>query len=75
MSVTCPNGATLAIEARNVDGKPAWYWGVARMSMVNLRAEHKGTEVWTADWVSDLSAPNKGARNVNLWVAVVGHFG
>jgi hypothetical protein len=49
----------LAIEARNVDGKPAWYWGVARMSMVNLRAEHKGTEVWTADWVNDLSAPNK----------------
>jgi hypothetical protein len=51
----------LLVEARRPGegGPAAWHYAFARMSMVWLRGEHKGREVWTADWVSDLAAPNK----------------
>jgi hypothetical protein len=49
----------LMIEARPVDGSPAWHYGFARMSMVDLRARHKDRDVWSADWVTDLQNPNR----------------
>lgn len=51
----------LLIEARRGrgDAPPAWQFALARMSMVNLRAEHKGREVWKVDWVDDLESPGK----------------
>jgi len=48
----------LMIEARPVGGAPVWHYGLARMSMVNLRAAHKDHEVWKADWASDLRNPS-----------------
>jgi hypothetical protein len=57
--VTTDPEVLLAIEARPVDGKPAWHYGFARMSMVNLRAQHKDREVWKAEWAVDLQDPTK----------------
>lgn len=55
--VTTDPEVLLAIEARPVDGKPAWHYGFARMSMVNLRAQHKDREVWKAAWAVGLQDP------------------
>jgi hypothetical protein len=55
--VTTDPEVLLAIEARPVDGKPAWHYGFARMSMVNLRAQHKDREVWRAAWAVGLQDP------------------
>jgi hypothetical protein len=49
----------LVIESRPVDGKPAWHYGFARMSMVNLRAQHKGRDVWKVDWAYSLQDPKQ----------------
>ena len=49
----------LAIEDRPVDGVPTWHYAFARMSMVNLRARHKGRDVWSADWASDFRNASK----------------
>ncbi|MDR3636283.1 MAG: hypothetical protein P4L84_20945 [Isosphaeraceae bacterium] len=49
----------LLIEARPHAAGLAWHYGIARMSMVNLRAEHKERTVWTADWDDQAEAPNK----------------
>jgi hypothetical protein len=49
----------LMIEARPVDGASAWHYALARMSMVNMRAQHKDQSVWKVEWVYDLEAPNK----------------
>jgi hypothetical protein len=49
----------LLIEARPVDGAPVWHYGLARMSMVNLRAQHKDRTVWSVEWVNDRQAPNQ----------------
>jgi hypothetical protein len=57
--VTTDPEVLLMIEARPKDRTSVWQYGFARMSMVNLRAEHKDQTVWTADWVYDLEAPNK----------------
>jgi hypothetical protein len=57
--VTTDPEVLLAIEARPIDGKPAWHYGFARMSMVNLRAQHKDRDVWKAEWVFDRQDPNK----------------
>jgi hypothetical protein len=57
--VTTDPEVLLAIEARPSGGDLVWHYGFARMSMVNLRAQHKGQTVWSADWVYDLEAPNK----------------
>jgi hypothetical protein len=57
--VTTDHEVLLAIETRPIGGDLAWHYGFARMSMVNLRAQHKGRTVWNADWVYDLEAPNK----------------
>lgn len=40
----------LLIEARRQGGSLAWHYAFARMSMVNLRAEHKEKRVWSVDW-------------------------
>ena len=55
--VTTDPEVLLAIEARPVDGKPAWHYGFARMSMVNLRAQHKDRDVWRAPWAVGLQDP------------------
>ena len=47
------------IEARPSSGSQVWHYGLARMSMVNLRAQHKDQTVWKADWVYNLQDPNK----------------
>ena len=57
--VTTDPEVLLMIEARPEDGTSVWQYGFARMSMVNLRAEHKDQTVWSAEWVYDLEAPNK----------------
>jgi hypothetical protein len=49
----------LVIEARKTGTTTAWHYGLARMSMVDLRAEHKGREVWQVPWDYQVSAPNK----------------
>jgi hypothetical protein len=51
----------LLLEARRPrEGAPAaWQFGLARMSMVNLKAEHQGRPIWNVGWVNDVSAPNK----------------
>lgn len=49
----------LVVEARTVDGQGVWHYGLARMSMVNLRAEHKGRQVWQAGWDNDVAFPGK----------------
>ncbi len=48
----------LLIEARVVGGAPVWHYGLARMSMVNLRVRHKDRDVWKAEWASDLRNPS-----------------
>jgi hypothetical protein len=48
----------LLIEARVVGGAPVWHYGLARMSMVNLRVHHKDRDVWKAEWASDLRNPS-----------------
>lgn len=47
----------LAIEARQVEGKPVWHFGFARMSMINLRAKHKDRDVWKVDWAGNFRDP------------------
>jgi hypothetical protein len=50
----------LLLEARPIDGKAAWHYALARMSMVNLRARHKDQSVWRVDWepkFGDISLP------------------
>ena len=37
----------LLIEARRVDGKPRWEYGLARMNHVAMRVSHRGQPVWT----------------------------
>jgi hypothetical protein len=49
----------LAIEARPVGGASVWHYGLARMSMVNMRAQHKDRQVWSVNWVNDLGSPNQ----------------
>jgi hypothetical protein len=51
----------LIIEALSTTrGAPAsWHYGLARMSMVNLKVKHKGRDVWLADWDADLANPAK----------------
>ena len=57
--VTTDPEVLLMIEARPGVAGWAWHYGFARMSMVNLQAQHKDQQVWSADWVYDLEAPNK----------------
>jgi hypothetical protein len=57
--VTTDPEVLLVIEARSVGGASVWHYGLARMSMVNLRAQHKDREVWKVEWVYDLQAPDK----------------
>jgi hypothetical protein len=50
----------LLLEARPINGKAAWHYAFARMSMVNLRARHKDQSVWRVDWepkFGDISLP------------------
>jgi hypothetical protein len=50
----------LMIEARPVNGKTVWHYALARMSMVNLRAQHGDQSVWRVDWepkFGDISLP------------------
>lgn len=51
----------LLLEARpeREAGPVVWQFAFARMSMVNLRAEHRGKEVWKVDWVNDRASPGK----------------
>lgn len=49
----------LLIEDRPHNGALAWQYGLARMSMVNLRAELKRQVVWRAEWDNDRFAPDK----------------
>lgn len=44
---------------RGAGGPPAWHYGFARMSMVDLRAEHKGRGVWRAAWDNQVESPDK----------------
>ena len=57
--VTTDPEVLLMIEARPGAADWAWHYGFARMSMVNLKAQHKDQRVWSADWVYDLEGPNK----------------
>jgi hypothetical protein len=43
----------LLIDVRNRDGAPAWHYALARMSRVNLRAEHKDRVVWRVEREND----------------------
>jgi hypothetical protein len=47
------------IEDRPVDGAAVWHYGLARMSMVNLRARHKDTDVWRVDWAIAFRNPSE----------------
>jgi hypothetical protein len=47
----------LMIECRQVDGVAVWHYGFARMSMVNLRAQHKARNVWRVEWATDYRNP------------------
>jgi hypothetical protein len=50
----------LVIEARSAGGSaPLWHYGFARMSMVNLRAQHKNRNVWSVNWASNYEDPNQ----------------
>jgi len=49
----------LTIEARPAGGASVWHYGFARMSMINLRAQHKERTVWSVDWVYDLQGPGQ----------------
>jgi hypothetical protein len=52
----------LVIEARSAGGgnsAPLWHYGFARMSMVNLRAQHKDRNVWSVNWASNYEDPNQ----------------
>ena len=51
----------LLIEARPTgpDKAMRWHFSTARMSLVNLRMEHRGREVWSASWDSDLKVRSK----------------
>jgi hypothetical protein len=51
----------LVIEARSAGGgsAPVWHYGFARMSMVNLRAQHKDRNVWSVNWASNYEDPNQ----------------
>jgi hypothetical protein len=49
----------LLIETQSRGGALAWHYAVARMSMVNLRAEHKDQIVWRAEWDYDVTNPGK----------------
>lgn len=49
----------LLIEARPSGGMLAWHYAFARMSMVNLRAEHKNKNVWRVDWDDKGGPPHK----------------
>jgi hypothetical protein len=57
--VTTDPEVLLAIEARPLGGASVWHYGFARMSMVNMRAQHKDRSVWKVEWVYDLQAPDK----------------
>jgi hypothetical protein len=49
----------LLIDVRYRDGAPAWHYALARMSRVNLRAEHKGQVVWRVERENDETNPRK----------------
>lgn len=51
----------LMLEARRpqAGAAPAWHYALARSSMVNLRAEHQGRDIWRVGWVIDVAAPGK----------------
>jgi hypothetical protein len=52
----------LVIEARSLGGDskaPVWQYGFARMSMVNLRAQHKDRNVWSVNWATNYADPNQ----------------
>jgi hypothetical protein len=49
----------LSIEARPNGADSVWQFALARMSMVNVRAEHKDRPVWKVDWAHDLTNPNE----------------
>lgn len=51
--------ALLLIEARPVAKDPVWQYAFARMSMVNLRGQHKDQTVWTVDWAQQGGPPIK----------------
>jgi hypothetical protein len=57
--VTTDPEVLLLLEARPVDGAPAWQYAFARMSMVNLRARHKGQDVWSVDGAYHLTDPTQ----------------
>jgi hypothetical protein len=60
----------LLIEARAPEkgGPPQWHYALARMSLVNLRVRLKESEVWSAEWDSDVKNPRKTymARTVDV---------
>jgi hypothetical protein len=57
---TDPEVLLLLEASRASETEPAtWRYALARMSMVNLRAERQGQEIWSVGWVYDLDAPNK----------------
>jgi len=52
----------LVIEARPAggdSGPPVWQFGFARMSMVNLRAQHKDRTVWSVNWATNYQDPTQ----------------
>jgi hypothetical protein len=57
--ITTDPEVLLLLEARPQDGALAWQYAFARMSMVNLRAEHKGQKVWNVGWVYDRTDPSQ----------------
>jgi hypothetical protein len=57
--VTTDPEVLLLIEARPVDKTPSWHYAFARMSMVNLRAQHRDQEVWSVGWVYNLQDPTQ----------------
>jgi hypothetical protein len=42
----------LLIEARPVDGKPQWQYGLARMTSIELRISHRARQVWSVPVIS-----------------------
>jgi hypothetical protein len=39
----------LCLEARLVEGKPVWHYGLVRMNSVRLSASYQGKQVWVAE--------------------------
>lgn len=59
----------LCLEARLVDGKPAWHYGLARMNSVRVAASYQGQSVWEGPALAGRDTYNrKDLPYTALWI-------